>query len=197
MRLIQQFFFPRCTVSLTLHPSCRGFAHTVPHSASLLYGIFYSFFESTPLVFPKLYRFSLGESGLPFLSALVAILILAPPYAAYWHFFVERPFPKRGFGPQEDRLLVGLVGSCLVIIGLFLYGSYISPFLHPSRRSMRFQLTLWPSQHGRHAHLFTGLHPRLVSDSPSAARSSSYRPSFCISPSPIQNTPLRFLQPMI
>ena len=96
--------------------------------ASLLYGIFYSFFESTPLVYPKIYHFNLGEAGLPFLSALVAILIIAPIYAAYWHFFVERPFAKKGFGPQEDRLLVGLVGSCLIPIGLFLYGTFLTPY---------------------------------------------------------------------
>ncbi|KUJ22347.1 MFS general substrate transporter [Mollisia scopiformis] len=88
---------------------------------SLLYGIFYSFFESTPLVFPKIYHFNLGESGLPYLSALVAIVVIGPVYAAYWHYTVERPFEKNGFGPQEDRLVVGLVGSCMIPVGLFLY----------------------------------------------------------------------------
>ncbi|CZR50664.1 related to FLR1-Putative H+ antiporter regulated by yAP-1 and involved in multidrug resistance [Phialocephala subalpina] len=88
---------------------------------SLLYGIFYSFFESTPEVFPKLYHFNLGESGLPYLSALVAILVIGPTYAAYWHYTVERPFAKKGFGTQEDRLVVGLVGSCMIPVGLFLY----------------------------------------------------------------------------
>ena len=90
---------------------------------SLLYGIFYSFFESTPLVYPVIYHFDLGESGLPFLSVLVALFILAAMYGAYWHFCVERPFPKKGFGPPEDRLLVGLVGSCMIPVGLFLYGT--------------------------------------------------------------------------
>ncbi|KAF8863389.1 MFS general substrate transporter [Acephala macrosclerotiorum] len=88
---------------------------------SLLYGIFYSFFESTPEVFPKLYHFNLGESGLPYLSALVAILVIGPTYAAYWHYTVERPYAEKGFGPQEDRLVVGLVGSCMIPVGLFLY----------------------------------------------------------------------------
>ncbi|KAE8445003.1 hypothetical protein EG329_014009 [Mollisiaceae sp. DMI_Dod_QoI] len=88
---------------------------------SLLYGIFYSFFESTPLVFPRIYHFNLGESGLPYLSALGALLAVGPTYAAYWHYTVERQFAKKGFGPQEDRLAVGLVGSCMIPVGLFLY----------------------------------------------------------------------------
>lgn len=97
---------------------------------SLLYGIFYSFFESTPLVFPKIYHFNLGTSGLPYLSALVAILIIGPIYASYWYFFVERPFAIKGFGPQEERLKVGLVGSCMIPAGLFLYGMFFP--IHPT-----------------------------------------------------------------
>ncbi|KAH7364305.1 major facilitator superfamily domain-containing protein [Rhexocercosporidium sp. MPI-PUGE-AT-0058] len=88
---------------------------------SLLYGIFYSFFESTPQVFPKIYHFSLGASGLPYLSAAVALLVICPIYTAYWYIFVERPFAVKGLGPPEDRLKVGLVGSVVIPSGLFLY----------------------------------------------------------------------------
>ncbi|KAH9221510.1 major facilitator superfamily domain-containing protein [Leptodontidium sp. 2 PMI_412] len=88
---------------------------------SLLYGIFYSFFESTPQVFPKIYHFSLGASGLPYLSATVAILVISPIYMGYWYFFVERPLAVKGLGPPEDRLKVGLVGSVIIPSGLFLY----------------------------------------------------------------------------
>jgi len=49
-------------------------------------------------------------------------MILGPSYATYWHFAVEHPFAKRGFGPQEDRLLAGLMGSFMIPVRLFLYG---------------------------------------------------------------------------
>ena len=39
-------------------------------------GIFYSFFESFPLVYPAMYGFNLGQTGLPFLVVLVALAIL-------------------------------------------------------------------------------------------------------------------------
>lgn len=120
MPLIPQFCSQLFTVS-NVHPRC--IFDSIDHApASLLYGIFYSFFESTPQVFPKIYHFSLGASGLPYLSATVAILVISPIYMGYWYFFVERPLAVKGLGPPEDRLKVGLVGSVIIPSGLFLYG---------------------------------------------------------------------------
>jgi hypothetical protein len=69
-----------------------------------------------------MHHFSLGESSLPFLSTFPFLAICAPGYALYWYVYVERQFAKKGFGPQEDRLLAGLVGSVIIPIGLFIYG---------------------------------------------------------------------------
>ena len=49
---------------------------------SLTYGIYYSFFEVFPLVYPKMYGFNLGETGLVFLSIgapnLTGFVLLRP-----------------------------------------------------------------------------------------------------------------------
>jgi DHA1 family multidrug resistance protein-like MFS transporter len=89
---------------------------------ALVYGIFYSFFEAFPLVFPVLYGFNLGESSLPFLSVVVALLICMPAYCGYYYYVVEPQVKKTGFGPSEQRLIPGLVSAFFVPIGLFVFG---------------------------------------------------------------------------
>jgi DHA1 family multidrug resistance protein-like MFS transporter len=91
---------------------------------ALVYAIYYSFFESLPLVFPVMYGFNLGQSGLPFLSILVCLAIAAISYNFYMYQTVEKPFTKHGFSAPESRLVPGLWASCIVPIGLFLFGVY-------------------------------------------------------------------------
>ncbi|CZR63831.1 related to FLR1-Putative H+ antiporter regulated by yAP-1 and involved in multidrug resistance [Phialocephala subalpina] len=97
---------------------------------ALIYGIFYSFFESFPLVFPVMYRFNLGESNLPFLSVVVALLICIPLYSAYYLVIVEPRVKVSGFGPPEERLIPGLVATFFVPAGLFLFAWTARPSIH-------------------------------------------------------------------
>jgi len=89
---------------------------------ALVYGIYYSFFESFPLVYIGIYDFNLGESGLPFLSVLAAISVAIPAYCAWWYLAVERPIAHKPLGPPEERLTPGLWACFLVPIGLFVFG---------------------------------------------------------------------------
>ncbi|KAH8594646.1 major facilitator superfamily domain-containing protein [Bisporella sp. PMI_857] len=97
---------------------------------ALVYGIYYSFFESFPLVYVQMYNFNLGQSTLPFLSIAVSLAICLPLYNLYFYLFVERPFPVKGFGAPEQRLIPGLYGSYFIPIGLFIFAWTSRPSVH-------------------------------------------------------------------
>jgi DHA1 family multidrug resistance protein-like MFS transporter len=89
---------------------------------SLCYAIFYSFFEVFPLVFPEIYHFSLGESGLAFLSVPVGVMLAVPVGLLYYGFWVEPGLVKNGSPAPEVWLEPGLIGNFLVPAGLFIFG---------------------------------------------------------------------------
>ncbi|MCJ1313618.1 hypothetical protein MMC25_007297 [Agyrium rufum] len=94
---------------------------------SLIYGIYYSFFEAIPLVFPTSYGFSLGQLGLVFTCIIVACVIGAGCYVAYLYFSVN-PW-LRSLGPEgasmipiEFRLRPALIAVFAIPVGLFIFG---------------------------------------------------------------------------
>jgi MFS transporter, DHA1 family, multidrug resistance protein len=89
---------------------------------SLIYAIYYSYFEVFPLVYIPLYGFNLGELGLTFLSVLVGAWIGIAGYFLYLYYVVEPEIMKNGLGKQERRLIPALYASMLIPIGLFLFG---------------------------------------------------------------------------
>src|SRR5436305_968397 len=62
--------------------------------SSLVYGIYYSFFEVFPLVYIDIYGFNLGQLGLTFLSITVAVIIAVSSYSAYIYFIVTKDIMK-------------------------------------------------------------------------------------------------------
>jgi MFS transporter, DHA1 family, multidrug resistance protein len=93
---------------------------------SLVYGIFYSFFESFPLVFEGIYGFSFGVSSLPFLGVLAGLTVGGGLVALHWRFFVEVPVMKEGvsaLGVPEKRLVPALIACFGLPIGLFIFGT--------------------------------------------------------------------------
>ena len=71
---------------------------------ALVYGIFYSFFESFPLVYRDMYGFNLGEMGLTFLSITVGVSISIAVYWSYMYWVVEPHIRANGFPAPEYRL---------------------------------------------------------------------------------------------
>ena len=94
-------------------------------SHSIVYAIYYSFFEVFPLVFPAMYGFNEGESGLAFLSILAASMLSVLLYWAYLYYIVEPDIRKNGMTAQERRLILAFsiftVGIFLVIQCFFIY----------------------------------------------------------------------------
>jgi DHA1 family multidrug resistance protein-like MFS transporter len=89
---------------------------------ALFYGIYYTFFEVFPLVFPPMYGFNLGEVGLAFLSCQVGALIALLVYFSYLHWYMIPDNLKNGLREQEHRLVPAIPGSILISTGLFIFG---------------------------------------------------------------------------
>ncbi|CAI7652374.1 unnamed protein product [Penicillium viridicatum] len=90
---------------------------------SLTYGIYYSFFEVIPIVYPTEYDFNLSETSAVFVCVLIACIIGATWYCSWYRVFVQRRFERLGtFDVQETFLRPGLVGVLGVPIGMFLFG---------------------------------------------------------------------------
>lgn len=91
---------------------------------SLVYAIFYSFFEVFPLVYgpgPDGYGLNAGQIGLIFLNIIVGVVISIPAYFAFLHYHLEPKMKKHGFGAPEERLIPALFASFLTPIGLFMF----------------------------------------------------------------------------
>ncbi|KAJ5712094.1 hypothetical protein N7488_006250 [Penicillium malachiteum] len=88
---------------------------------AIIYGIYYSFFEVFPLVYPVDYNMNTGQTGLVFLCILVSCIIGIAVYSAYIHFWMNPRIDKYGWPVQESRLLPALPSSFGPTIGLFLF----------------------------------------------------------------------------
>ena len=97
---------------------------------ALVYGIYYSFFEVFPLVYPVMYGFSLGMVGVVFTCVLVSCLIGVAIYCAYLSFYLIPDIMKNGMRAQEHRLVPALFGAFGPPIGLFLFAWTANPSIH-------------------------------------------------------------------
>ncbi|CAM1511189.1 Fc.00g087020.m01.CDS01 [Cosmosporella sp. VM-42] len=88
---------------------------------AIIYGIYYSFFEVFPLVYPVYYNMNLGQIGLVFLCILVSCLIGVAAYTAYLYYWVDPRIAKFGWPVQEARLIPALPAALGPTIGLFLF----------------------------------------------------------------------------
>ncbi|MCJ1458905.1 hypothetical protein MMC28_009281 [Mycoblastus sanguinarius] len=114
-------------MEITIKDPAIAFVNTY---TALVYGIYYSFFEVFPLVYPVYYNFSLGIVGVLFTCILVACLIGVVIYALYLHFYLIPDIMKRGLRAQEHRLVPAVIASFLPPIGLFLFAWTARPSIH-------------------------------------------------------------------
>ena len=88
---------------------------------AIIYGIYYSFFEVFPLVYPVYYHMNLGQIGLIFLCVLVSCIIGIATYFAYIYFWMNPRIARFGFPVQEQRLIPALPAAFGPTIGLFIF----------------------------------------------------------------------------
>lgn len=96
----------------------------------LLYGIFYSFFESLPLVYPVFYNFPATSTALVFLAVIPGTLIACAVQVIYLSKRVTPKVTAGTFGDLENYLFSGVVTGPLVSIGLFLFAWTSRPSVH-------------------------------------------------------------------
>ncbi|KUJ08119.1 major facilitator superfamily transporter [Mollisia scopiformis] len=89
---------------------------------SLTYGIYYSFFEVFPLVYPPIYHFNLGETGLCFLTIGIACVIGVSSFNIYQFKYLIPDIKKNGLRAPEHRLVPALFGVILLPMGYFMFG---------------------------------------------------------------------------
>lgn len=97
---------------------------------AIIYGIYYSFFEVFPLVYPVDYHMNLGQIGLVFLCILVSCLLGIAIYTSYIYFWMNPRIVKFGFPIQEARLIPALPASIGPTIGLFLFAWTANASIH-------------------------------------------------------------------
>lgn len=96
----------------------------------LAYGIYYSFFESLPLVYPVYYGFTAQSTGLVFLCVAPAAFLAFTIHVIYLKYRVFPRMTNGTFGELENHLIPGMVASPFIPIGLFIYGKYLSFHYH-------------------------------------------------------------------
>ncbi|KAK0365184.1 hypothetical protein LTR91_023708 [Friedmanniomyces endolithicus] len=101
---------------------------------SVIYGIFYMFFQAYPIIFGGIYGFSAGEEGLAFLPIGVGAVIASLIYMA-WDSYYERSStksPQPGWTKKEEyiRLPLACFGGPLFVISLFWLGWTARPDIH-------------------------------------------------------------------
>ncbi|KAM0417314.1 hypothetical protein ACHAPT_012695 [Fusarium lateritium] len=89
--------------------------------SAIVYGIYYSYFEVFPLVYPVFYGMNLGQVGLVFLCIAIGCIIAIVAYGSFLYFVVTPRIKKVGMGPQENVLLAGLPTSFGPTLGLFMF----------------------------------------------------------------------------
>ena len=96
---------------------------------ALVYGIYYSFFEVFPLVYPVYYNFSLGTVGVLFTCILIACGIGAAAYMLYLYLYLVPDIMAHGLRAQEHRLVPAIIGSFFPPVGLFIFAWTARPDL--------------------------------------------------------------------
>jgi DHA1 family multidrug resistance protein-like MFS transporter len=94
---------------------------------AITYGIYYSFFEVFPLVYPVYYGMNAGQIGLVFLCILVSCLIGVAAYVAYLALYMNPRIKAKGFPVQEERLVPALFGAFGPTVGLFIFAWTAAP----------------------------------------------------------------------
>ncbi|EXJ73658.1 uncharacterized protein A1O5_03420 [Cladophialophora psammophila CBS 110553] len=97
---------------------------------SLIYGIYYSFFEAFPLVYIGIYHFNIGELGIVFICIVVGCALGIVVYVSYVYFYLEPDIKKNGLRAQEHRLVPALFATTLLPAGMFWFGWTSTPHIH-------------------------------------------------------------------
>lgn len=89
---------------------------------ALVYGVYYSFFESFPIVYIGIYGFSIGIMGAVFICVIIGAVIGLAIYTLLQVYIYEPYTMTKGIGSPEYRLVPGLFAAALAPAGMFIFG---------------------------------------------------------------------------
>ncbi|KAK1817300.1 hypothetical protein LTR12_008282 [Friedmanniomyces endolithicus] len=93
-----------------------------PTQTALTYGIYYSFFEAFPLVYQGIYNFSLGLTGMTFVTIGIACICGVTTFLLYQIYYLIPDIKRNGMRAPEHRLVPALFGVVLLPVGYFIFG---------------------------------------------------------------------------
>jgi MFS transporter, DHA1 family, multidrug resistance protein len=96
----------------------------------LVYGIFYSFFEALPLVYPVYYGFTAENTALIFLAVIIGCGVGFGVHVTYLKKVVFPRMMAGTFGELENHLIAGVLAGPLISIGLFIFAWTSRPSVH-------------------------------------------------------------------
>ncbi|KAF2658041.1 cycloheximide resistance protein [Lophiostoma macrostomum CBS 122681] len=122
-------------VKLTIHHLTMPFRITVLDPSvgfinlytALVYGVYYSFFESFPLVYIGTYGFTIGIMGAVFICVIIGAGIGLTIYTLLLVYIYEPYTMTKGIGSPEYRLVPGLFAAALAPAGMFIFGYAAKP----------------------------------------------------------------------
>lgn len=100
---------------------------------SLIYALLYLWFESFPLVFGQIHRFSYGSLGLTFLGLFAGVLVGMAAYWIYLRLRVEPMFKNAAMKHKlrpEINMEPALVGCFLIPISMLMFAWSSRPSVH-------------------------------------------------------------------
>ncbi|KAK1814417.1 hypothetical protein LTR12_011150 [Friedmanniomyces endolithicus] len=89
---------------------------------ALTYGIYYSFFEAFPLVYQGIYNFSLGLTGMTFVTIGIACICGVTTFLLYQIYYLIPDIKRNGMRAPEHRLVPALFGVVMLPVGYFIFG---------------------------------------------------------------------------
>ncbi|KAI1379337.1 major facilitator superfamily domain-containing protein [Hypoxylon crocopeplum] len=97
---------------------------------ALIYGIYYSFFESFPLAFQGIYGFDLDSPGMAFLCVLVGLVVVVVFLLAYIRYIAPRRFVKYDTVTPEERMWPAFIATFFIPTGLFIFAWTVRESIH-------------------------------------------------------------------
>lgn len=89
---------------------------------SVVYGLLYGLFQALPIIFIVKRGFTISQEGLIFIGIGIGVCVGSVINFYTWAHYPELIKKWKGFPPPEERLIGAMIGSPILVIGIFWLG---------------------------------------------------------------------------